>query len=235
MVSNINPLWPVELIPTTESVRLNFAAAKTEIEALQARDLQLLPLIGGTLTGPLLLPPVVSTSPNTWAATKLYVDQAVAAGGGGGGPPPDLSGYLELAGGTMTGSLLLEGDQSALMAAVTVGAIPGYVDDALGAAGAGDAITITPVPPLIGPTLADVLVQIVAQDALKVNKAGDTMTQPLLLPPTVVATPGLAAVTKDYVDATGGNGFWLRLDASNSPMTGYIIFDEGQPVDGGEF
>lgn len=35
MTSAINPLYPVEGTPTTESVRDNFAAAKTEIEALQ--------------------------------------------------------------------------------------------------------------------------------------------------------------------------------------------------------
>ena len=35
MTSAINPLYPVEGTPTTESVRDNFLAAKTEIEALQ--------------------------------------------------------------------------------------------------------------------------------------------------------------------------------------------------------
>jgi hypothetical protein len=216
MVSNIRPEFPEFLTPTTESVRDNFQAAKTEIEALQARDLQLLPLIGGTLTGPLLIPPVVPTSPNTWAATKLYVDQAVAAGGGGGGGgdlTQDLADtlYVKIVGDTITGTLFLTGTQTAPTAAATVGSIPALVDAALVA------------------------------DTTKVNKAGDTMTAPLLLPATVAATPALAAATKDYVDQEvaagggGGGGGTEYLLLSGGTMTGLIEFDEGQIIDGGTF
>lgn len=96
MVSQIDPTVPVFGNPTTASVRANFLIAKNEITALQnqvgigapvsvsaggtgastpaqaAINLQVLPLTGGTLTGPLTLfgPP----SNNNDAATKAYVD-----------------------------------------------------------------------------------------------------------------------------------------------------------------
>lgn len=96
MVSQIDPTVPVFGNPTTASVRANFLIAKNEITALQnqvgigapvsvsaggtgannpaqaAINLNVLPLTGGILTGPLTLfgPP----SNNNDAATKAYVD-----------------------------------------------------------------------------------------------------------------------------------------------------------------
>jgi hypothetical protein len=49
-VSNIDPTFPVFGSPTTASVRDNFAAAQSEIEALQAGKLD---LSGGAMTGPI--------------------------------------------------------------------------------------------------------------------------------------------------------------------------------------
>jgi hypothetical protein len=50
--SQINPAFPVFGTPTTQSVRDNFAAARSEIEALQDGKLN---LSGGTMTGPIVL------------------------------------------------------------------------------------------------------------------------------------------------------------------------------------
>jgi hypothetical protein len=54
MVSTIDPSFPVFGTPTTVSVRGNFAAAKDEIEDLQASKLG---LDGGTMTGPIVFAP----------------------------------------------------------------------------------------------------------------------------------------------------------------------------------
>jgi hypothetical protein len=54
-MSNIDPTLPIVGNPTTQSVRDNFATAKTEIEALQSSVGTFLPLIGGNLTGPLTI------------------------------------------------------------------------------------------------------------------------------------------------------------------------------------
>jgi hypothetical protein len=54
MVSAIDPSFPVFGTPTTVSVRGNFAAAKDEIEDLQASKLG---LDGGTMTGPIVFAP----------------------------------------------------------------------------------------------------------------------------------------------------------------------------------
>jgi len=47
-ISAIDPQYPVYGTPTTQSVRDNFAAAKSEIEALQGGKLD---LTGGTMSG----------------------------------------------------------------------------------------------------------------------------------------------------------------------------------------
>jgi hypothetical protein len=122
-MSAIDPTVPVYGQPTTQSVRDNFAVAAGEITALEdavaalsailgdITDLPdalagMLPLTGGTLTGPLML--AADPLDPLEAATRSYVDQEIALI-----PPPlppDLSGYLPLAGGTMSGPLTLAHD-----------------------------------------------------------------------------------------------------------------------------
>ncbi len=78
MVSAINPANPVYGSPTTQSVRDNFQHAHDEITALQAAIPTLLPLAGGTMTGPIVL--AADPAAAMQAATRQYVDNKVAAG-----------------------------------------------------------------------------------------------------------------------------------------------------------
>jgi cytoskeletal protein CcmA (bactofilin family) len=80
MPSQIDETQPVFGTPTTQSVRQNFAVAKTEISALQilTNGGPFLSINGGTLRGPLTLPNAPITGP-LQAATKNYVDQTVAS------------------------------------------------------------------------------------------------------------------------------------------------------------
>lgn len=99
-MSNIDVTKPVYGNPTTQSVRDNFAAAKTEIDALQAFQGTgpFLPLAGGTMIGPITLG--ADPANDLHAATKRYVDNAV-------GPiNANFANYLPLAGGTLTGALI---------------------------------------------------------------------------------------------------------------------------------
>ena len=113
MVSAINPALPIYGTPTTESVRSNFAAAKSEIEALQASlaTAPYLPISGGTMTGPMVLSanPSVPLAP----ATKQYVDGLVNP------ISTSLANYLLLAGGTLTGPLILAADPAVALGAAT--------------------------------------------------------------------------------------------------------------------
>lgn len=118
MTSAIDDTKPSGPIAYTADVRANFSRAKIEIESLQTIKLadapldgksygrlsaswsQVLPIVGGTLTGPLIL----SADPATalGASTKQYTDTKVP-----------------LAGGTMVGLLILSADPAALLGAVT--------------------------------------------------------------------------------------------------------------------
>jgi hypothetical protein len=144
LTSQIDDTLPVYGNPTTASVRANFATAKQEISALQAATTggPFLPLAGGHLTGPMYLwnDPTDGRMP----ATKDYVDAHAGSGGGTGIPeaPADGKTYgrnsgawvaaLPLAGGTLTGALLLAADPAAPLGAAT----KQYVDVA-GALAAG--------------------------------------------------------------------------------------------------
>ena len=87
-----------------------------------------LPLAGGTMVGPLYL--YENPLSPSEAATKQYVDNAVATGGGGGGPGGP---YLPLAGGTMLGDVTLFRDPTTPFMAAT----KGYVDAHSGGGGGG--------------------------------------------------------------------------------------------------
>ncbi len=95
-MSDIDITKPVAGLPTTQSVRDNFAAAATEIDAAQttadaAQTLanDALPKIGGVMTGPIILDADPTTALE--ATTKQYVD---ANAGGGGGFLNDYFGVL---------------------------------------------------------------------------------------------------------------------------------------------
>ena len=101
MTSAINPANPAHGNPTTESVRDNFAIAAQEISNLQTQvaglmlNMPYLPLSGATMTGPLTL--VGEPTADEQAATKRYVDLLQAT----------LGNFVPVAGGTMTGNLLV--------------------------------------------------------------------------------------------------------------------------------
>lgn len=135
MTSQIDPTVPIFGTPTTESVRNNFQIAHDEITALQAAlaAAPFLSLAGGTMTGPLIL----ANDPDSpmMAMTKGYADANYGSGGtGGAGGIPDApfdgSMYgrnngawqhaLALAGGALTGPLLLAADPTAPLHPVTL-------------------------------------------------------------------------------------------------------------------
>ena len=123
MTSNIDLTIPVYGVPTTASVRSNFAIAQSEISALQLATpgAPFLPLSGGTMIGALIL--AADPTAALQAATKNYVDNAVAGGSGGGGGLPDAPSdgasygrsdafwlpVLPLSGGTVSGNLQVTG------------------------------------------------------------------------------------------------------------------------------
>jgi len=120
----------------------------------------------------------INTS-NTVSATQSYVDTAVAT-------------KLSLAGGSMTGPIVLPANPTTPLQAAT----KQYSDS-------GDTALQTQVTSLQGTVTTlnanpVTLTYVDTKDALKVNKAGDTMTGQLVLPgaPTLVTH----AVTKGYVD-----------------------------------
>ena len=137
----------------------------------------MLPKTGGTMTGPLMLP--ADPTANLQAATKQYVDAAVAAGGGSSGGVTDaelqtaLADYVPKAGGTMTGALTLPGAPTSNLHAAT----KQYVDEKV-ASGGGSG----------GQDLSGYL-----------QKSGGTMTGALTL--SGAPTANLHAATKSYVDA----------------------------------
>jgi hypothetical protein len=151
LTSAIDDTKPSGPIAYTADVRANFSRAKIEIESLQTIKLadapldgksygrlsaswsQVLPIVGGTLTGPLIL----SADPATalGASTKQYTDTKLPLAGGtltgalvlAADPGTNLGASTKqytdtkvpLAGGTMVGLLILSADPAALLGAVT--------------------------------------------------------------------------------------------------------------------
>ena len=167
MTSQIDVTKPEYGTPTTQSVRDNFTTAANEITALQNQTAgaPFLSLIGGRMTGAMYLfnDPTDAMMP----ATKGYVD-AASGSGGGGIPEAPADGFtygrndgawlraLALAGGTLTGPLLLAADPGAALGAAT----KQYVDTSVAASGtshvlkAGDTMTGPLVLPGV-PTLTN--------------------------------------------------------------------------------
>jgi hypothetical protein len=130
MTSQIDITKPVFGTPTTQSVRDNFTTAANEITILQNQmtGSPFLPLVGGHMTGAMYLfnDPTDAMMP----ATKGYVDAHTGSGGGGIPEAPSdgtyygrrngaWAGVLALAGGTLTGPLILAADPTNVLGAVT--------------------------------------------------------------------------------------------------------------------
>lgn len=146
---------------------------------------QVLPLTGGTLTGPLILAANPATA--LGAATKQYVDAVSTS----------LGNYLPLAGGTLTGALTLNADPVANLQAATKQYVDAHAGGGGGIADAPNdastygrhALAWTSVLPLTGGTLTGTL-----------TLAADP-------------TSNLQAATKNYVDTTGVLSFNTRTGA----------------------
>ena len=165
MTSNINPNFPITLTPKTQSVRDNFQVAHDEISDLQAK---MLPLIGGTLTGPLIL--AADPTVPLGASTKQYSDTTAAT-------------RVAKLGDTMTGLLTLSGPPTATLHAAT----KGYVDTSI-----SSGIPAAPFLPITGGTLQGTLV--VGGPAAPSDTYGGrapSFLQVLLGQPGVATAPGI--------------------------------------------
>jgi short-subunit dehydrogenase len=194
---------------------------------VDAQDALRVAISGSTMTGHLTL----SADPTAalHAATKQYVDTADAALDtrldtaeatiAVLDTDPVTKTYVDtqdatkvaLAGGTMTGLLTLSGNPTTSLQAAT----KQYVDS-------GDSALNTRVVALestvaILNTDAVTLTYVDEQDALKVNKAGDTMTGALVL--FGAPTLGNHAATKTYVD-TADSALDARLDVAEDTLAG---------------
>lgn len=78
MTSSINPAKPTTVTPRISDVRANFAAAKAEIEALQAALTLLAPLVNAHLTGIPTAPTAAPTTNTVQLATTEFVQAATA-------------------------------------------------------------------------------------------------------------------------------------------------------------
>lgn len=206
MTSQIDPTVPVYGTPTTQSVRDNFATAKTEITALQnaTTGAPFLPESGGRMTGPMYLynDPTDAMMPVTKGYADVHYGPGGSGGGGGGIPeaPVDAFTYgrnqggwvrvLPLAGGTLTGALILAADPTAALGAVTK-----QYADAIGTTANG-----------------------------AVQKAGSTMTGLLVLSGDPSAA--LGATTKQYTDAADA----LKANAAAPTFTGVATFSGGRNI-----
>ena len=130
MTSQIDVTKPIFGTPTTQSVRDNFTTAANEITALQqaSNGSPFLPLLGGRMTGAMYL--FNDPTDGMMPATKGYVDaQTGSVGGGIPEAPADANTYgrhngawtivLPIAGGTLTGPLVLAADPTVALGAVT--------------------------------------------------------------------------------------------------------------------
>jgi hypothetical protein len=175
------------------------------------------------------------------ASTKKYVDDKISALVNGAGTALDtlselatalgndanfsttiattMSGKLALAGGTMTGALILSGDPTALMGAAT----KNYVDNAAGAVTskidkAGD--TMTGLLILSADPVANLGAATKQYTDTKVAKSGDTMTGALTL--SGVPTLTNHAATKGYVD--GAVWMWSIVTTTTTAVANGAYF-----------
>lgn len=187
-------------------------------------------LVGDTMTGPLVLPGAPTA--DLEAATKKYVDDAVAAGGGGGAGGDvtkeyvdeqvsalntTIAGKVSKSGDTMTGPLVLSAAPTADMQAAT----KKYVDDAVAASEGGTPNAL----PLTGGTMTG---NIVMSDGtyIKINT-----------PPVEDAD----AVSKGYLDQHIADADTKYLQLTGGTMSGDLVMapdakiqQSEAPVDGND-
>ncbi len=233
----------------------------SDAEAISATAASYLPLIGGTLSGPLVLDaaPIVGLE----ATTKQYVD--------------DRDGlYLPLSGGVLTGFLTLDDDPTALLHAATkqyvdAGDAAGYqsplttlgdvlrygtVDERLSVGTAGQVLTVTAgeptwEDPVTGVTDHALLTNVTASqhhtkysdsEAISANTglwlsvSGGTLTGFLTLNDD--PTDLLHAATKQYVDANAGGGgteHTVSATPPGSPALGDVWVDPTAAPAPGDF
>ncbi len=158
----------------------------------------ILPLGGGSMTGPLIL----SGAPNAagQAATKGYVDGQVASA-------------LPITGGTLAGALSLAGDPATTLQAATKRYVDAKVSTTMPNTGGVVTGPITlPADPTTG--LQAATKQYVDS---RVFRNGDTLTGPLVLAGAPVAS--MQAATKGYVDTQLATGLPLTGGAMSGPLT----------------
>jgi hypothetical protein len=131
------------------------------------------------------------------------------------GDTSNLANYLLLAGGIMTGPLILHDDPTDDLGAAT----KGYVDDSTPPPPAAAGVPVTPTGGIAANNVQAALAEL---DAEKVAIAGSTMTGHLALP----TNPGAPnAVRKDYVDAadsTNAAALASKVNKAGDTMTGTL-------------
>lgn len=240
MPSQIDVTKPITGSPTTQSVRDNFTTTRNEISALQTQTTgaPFLSLAGGRMTAPMYLfnDPTDAMMP----ATRGYVD-AHSGGGGGGIPEPISDGktygrnsgawqlVLPIAGGTLTGPLILAADP---VAGAPLGAATKQYVDAVKAAvppealsdgttyGRRNAAWVNVLPLTGGVTTGSVGVNVTIP------------TSPAPSVPTLLA--GSASAGEVWINAyrTGTNGYNLIKAGSagvliNDPALGNLYIGAG--------
>ena len=197
---------------------------------------QALAIVGGTLTGTLVLNADPTT--NLQASTKQYVDNSISTA-------VAAAPYVRTSGGVMTGLLTLSGPPTANNGAATkqyVDALPGSAAPLMnGNAAAGSSANVshqdhvhpsdTSRIPFTGGTMTGLLVlsgaPTVANGAATkayadtmVPLAGGTMTGALLLASN--PTANLGAATKQYVDTSSAAALAAANANTNSVVTNYL-------------
>jgi hypothetical protein len=152
------------------------SSSSTKLADLAASTL---PLVGGTLTGPLTLS--ADPSASLQAASKRYVDTQVGTA-------------LPKTGGTLSGALVLASDPATSLQAATKQYVDGQISTAVPKTGGAltGALTLPADP---SSALQAATKQYVDT---RVARSGDTLTGPLVL--AADPTASLQAATKNYVD-----------------------------------
>ena len=186
-VPNLNASQTV-VIPTGSSATIKMADLAASI----------LPLSGGSMTGPLLLSGTPTIAGQ--ATTKSYVDSQMATS-------------LLKSGGTLTGSVFLASDPVAPLQAATKGYVDAQTATALSKAGGALSGAITLPADPSGPLQASTKQYV----DMRVLRNGDTLTGPLVLAADPVAP--LQASTKAYVDIQAGTALSKAGGLMTGPLT----------------